>query len=75
MFKFNNVECNVTKGHVGPTIIPTSESLNFETHRLTTIDSEFRNDLYKNNNYDPLSASNLLVDLNDTLDNVVSLEL
>uniref|UniRef100_A0AB39J6D7 Uncharacterized protein n=1 Tax=Florenciella sp. virus SA2 TaxID=3240092 RepID=A0AB39J6D7_9VIRU len=75
LFKFNNVECNVTKGHVGPTIIPTSESLNFETHRLTTIDSEFRNDLYKNNNYDPLSASNLLVDLNDTLDNVVSIEL
>ena len=75
LFKFNNVECNVTKGLVGPAIDSNNASKSYENHRIITIDSEYRNNLYKGDVYDSLSASNILASLNDTLDNTVSIEL
>jgi hypothetical protein len=47
-----------------------------ETYRIINIDSMYRENLwFSNNSYDSKTSSDMLIYLNDTLDNVVSLEL
>ena len=47
-----------------------------ENHRIVNIDSSYRENLLsQNQTYDAYTSSNMIIDLNDTLDNTVSLEL
>lgn len=58
--------------------IPPKENLNThrENHRIINIDSCYRENLLsQNQTYDSYTSSDMIIDLNDTLDNIVSLEL
>ena len=58
--------------------IPPKENLNAhrENHRIINIDSCYRENLLsQNQTYDSYTSSDMIIDLNDTLDNIVSLEL
>lgn len=47
-----------------------------ENHRIINIDSAYRNNLLpKNEIYNPYTSSNMMIDLNDTLDSTIELEL
>ena len=59
-------------------VIPQKESLQAyrENHRIINIDSCYRENLLsQNQTYDSYTSSDMIIDLNDTLDNIVSLEL
>ena len=47
-----------------------------ETFRIINIDSMYRKNMWENNmNYESKTSTNMMIELNDTLDNVISLQL
>lgn len=59
-------------------VVPTKESqlVYRENHRIINIDSCYRENLLsQNHTYDSYASSDMIIDLNDTLDNLIGLEL
>lgn len=66
------------QAHVSNELAITSKDAHVyrENHRIINIDSCYRENLLsQNQTYDSYTSSDMIIDLNDTLDNIVSLEL
>lgn len=74
LFKVNNFDGSPIDGE----ILQRKDDVNtiHENHRIINIDSAYRSNLFSTNDkYDSYSSSDMVISLNDTLDNVISIEL
>ena len=78
LFSSSSIQTH-SQPHVSNEVVTTARGdlpIYHENHRIISIDSRYRENLLsQNQTYDSYTSSDMIIDLNDTLDSIVSLEL